>query len=96
MGGYLTSPYNYISQLFRGRDVRALMLGLDAAGKTSILYRMKMGQVVTTIPTIGFNVETLDFKGLHMVTWDVGGRDKSKIKFSFKFYFLFYLFIFLN
>ena len=35
------------------------MTGLDAAGKTTILYKFKLGEVVTTIPTIGFNVETL-------------------------------------
>jgi ADP-ribosylation factor protein 1 len=60
------------------KDYRILMLGLDAAGKTTILYRMKLGgNVVTTIPTIGFNVETLNFKNVNMVVWDVGGRDKS-------------------
>eukprot|EP00409_Alexandrium_fundyense_P002640 CAMPEP_0185906226 /NCGR_PEP_ID=MMETSP0196C-20130402/5340_1 /TAXON_ID=2932 /ORGANISM="Alexandrium fundyense, Strain CCMP1719" /LENGTH=56 /DNA_ID=CAMNT_0028625907 /DNA_START=139 /DNA_END=305 /DNA_ORIENTATION=- len=40
-------------------DMRILMVGLDAAGKTTILYRLKLGEVVTTIPTIGFNVETV-------------------------------------
>ena len=35
-----------------------MMIGLDAAGKTTILYKLKLGDVVTTIPTIGFNVET--------------------------------------
>jgi GTPase SAR1 family protein len=35
------------------------MVGLDAAGKTTILYKLKLGEVVTTIPTIGFNVETV-------------------------------------
>lgn len=39
------------------KDVRILMVGLDAAGKTTILYKLKLGEVVTTIPTIGFNVE---------------------------------------
>lgn len=40
------------------REMRILMLGLDAAGKTTILYKMKLNEVVNTIPTIGFNVET--------------------------------------
>ena len=39
--------------------MRILMVGLDAAGKTTILYKLKLGDVVTTIPTIGFNVETV-------------------------------------
>ena len=36
---------------------KILMLGLDAAGKTTILYSLKLGKVNNTIPTIGFNVE---------------------------------------
>lgn len=35
------------------------MLGLDAAGKTTLLYRLKLGEVVSSVPTIGFNVETV-------------------------------------
>lgn len=59
-------------------EIRALILGLDAAGKTTILYRMKLGEVVTTIPTIGFNVETINAKKLKITAWDVGGRDKIR------------------
>jgi len=50
------------SKLFGKKDVRILMVGLDAAGKTTILYKLKLGEIVTTIPTIGFNVETLEYK----------------------------------
>ena len=68
------------------KEYRILMLGLDAAGKTTVLYRMKLGEVVTTIPTIGFNVETVNFKNINMVVWDVGGRDKSiDVMFLIKF-----------
>ena len=56
--------------------VRILMVGLDGAGKTTILYQLKMGETVKTIPTIGFNVETLDYKNLSITVWDVGGQDK--------------------
>ena len=35
------------------KDMRILMVGLDAAGKTTILYKLKLGEIVTTIPTIG-------------------------------------------
>lgn len=41
------------SRLFGKREMRILMVGLDAAGKTTILYKLKLGEVVTTIPTIG-------------------------------------------
>lgn len=41
------------SQLFAKKEMRILMVGLDAAGKTTILYKLKLGEIVTTIPTIG-------------------------------------------
>ncbi len=49
------------------------MLGLDNAGKTSILYKIKLGENVYTVPTIGFNVESLTFNNLKMTIWDIGG-----------------------
>lgn len=54
------------------------MVGLDAAGKTTILYKLKLGEVVTTIPTIGFNVETVEYKNISFTVWDVGGQDKIR------------------
>ena len=39
--------------LFGKKEMRILMVGLDAAGKTTILYKLKLGEIVTTIPTIG-------------------------------------------
>merc|ERR1712106_460168 len=70
------------SALFKGlfgmRDMRILMVGLDAAGKTTILYKLKLGEIVTTIPTIGFNVETVEYKNISFTVWDVGGQDKIR------------------
>ncbi|KAI3744626.1 hypothetical protein L1987_57713 [Smallanthus sonchifolius] len=48
------------SRLFAKKEMRILMVGLDAAGKTTILYKLKLGEIVTTIPTIGFNDELRD------------------------------------
>ncbi|KAH8742183.1 ARF1/2 like small GTpase [Cryptosporidium ryanae] len=64
--------------LFGKKDMRILMVGLDAAGKTTILYKLKLGEVVTTIPTIGFNVETVEYKNISFTVWDVGGQDKIR------------------
>ena len=65
------------SKIFGGKkEMRILMVGLDAAGKTTILYKLKLGEVVTTIPTIGFNVETVEYKNISFTVWDVGGQDK--------------------
>ena len=55
-----------------------LMVGLDAAGKTTVLYKLKLGELVTTIPTIGFNVETVQYKNISFTVWDVGGQDKIR------------------
>merc|ERR1712242_302851 len=57
---------------------RILMVGLDASGKTTILYKFKLGEVVTTIPTIGFNVETVEYRNLNFTVGDVGGQDKIR------------------
>ncbi|KAH3745199.1 ADP-ribosylation factor 1 [Pelomyxa schiedti] len=63
---------------FRGKPIRTLMVGLDAAGRTTILYKLKLGEVVTVIPTIGFNVEEVDIAGHNFCIWDVGGEDKIR------------------
>lgn len=68
-----------LTRLFMGKKpIRILMVGLDASGKTTILYKLKLGEVVTTIPTIGFNVETVEYKNLSFTVWDVGGQDKIR------------------
>ncbi|XP_071731130.1 ADP-ribosylation factor-like isoform X1 [Rutidosis leptorrhynchoides] len=73
------------SQLFGKTEMRILMVGLDAAGKTTILYKLKLGEIVTTIPTIGFNVEAVEYKNISFTVWDIGGQDK--IRPLWRFYF---------
>ncbi|KAG7274195.1 hypothetical protein CRUP_008571 [Coryphaenoides rupestris] len=67
-----------MQRIFGKKQMRILMVGLDAAGKTTILYKLKLGEVVTTIPTIGFNVETVEYKNICFTVWDVGGQDKIR------------------
>lgn len=69
-GGVLS----YFRGLLGSREMRILILGLDGAGKTTILYRLQVGEVVTTIPTIGFNVEQVTYKNLKFQVWDLGGQ----------------------
>ncbi|EGG18791.1 ARF-like protein [Cavenderia fasciculata] len=61
MGNLFSSMF---FRLFGNKDVRILILGLDSAGKTTILYKLQCGEVLTTIPTIGFNVETVSYKNI--------------------------------
>ncbi|KAK3681263.1 ADP-ribosylation factor family-domain-containing protein [Podospora appendiculata] len=77
MGNAFSLP-TFLNKLFGSREVRILMLGLDAAGKTTILYKLKVNQEVTTIPTVGFNVETVTIKNVKFNVWDVGGQDKIR------------------
>ena len=76
MGSIFTKLWDRMSGT---KEMRILMVGLDAAGKTTILYKMKLGEVVNTIPTIGFNVETVDYKNISFNVWDVGGQDKIRL-----------------
>merc|ERR1712070_73190 len=57
---------------------KMVMVGLDAAGKTTVLYNLKLGEVVTTMPTIGFNVETVEYKNISFTVWDIGGQYKIR------------------
>ena len=61
--------------LFGTKEVRILILGLDNAGKTTILYRLQneSDEAVQTIPTIGFNVETLQYKNIKVSALNVLG-----------------------
>jgi|EP00945_MAST-04E_sp_MAST-4E-sp1_P007871 ADP-ribosylation factor 1/2 len=74
MGGFFAKIFDNWGK----KERRILMVGLDAAGKTTILYKLKLGEVVTTIPTIGFNVEQVDYKNISFTVWDVGGQDKIR------------------
>ena len=60
------------------KELRALIVGLDASGKTQILYKLKLGETVSTIPTIGFNVETVVRKKVSFTLWDIGGQPKIR------------------
>jgi small GTP-binding protein len=68
--------YQRIRNVFDGfgkQQSRIILLGLDGAGKTTILYKLKLGEVVISVPTVGFNVETIRYKNLKFNIWDVSG-----------------------
>ncbi len=80
MGAWLSTIF---SALFGQKEVRILILGLDNAGKTTILYRLQTPDepIGQTVPTIGFNVETLQYKNVKFQVWDLGGQTSSKFWF---------------
>ncbi|KAJ0747432.1 putative small GTP-binding protein [Helianthus annuus] len=65
------------SLLFK-KEARIVMVGLGAAGKTTILYKLKLGKIITTIPTIGFNIDTLEYKNISFNVWDIGAYDMMR------------------
>ena len=72
-----------LSKLDSLQPVHVVMLGLDSAGKSTVLYRMKFDQYVNTVPTVGFNCEKVKgtvgkAKGVSFMIWDVGGQDKVR------------------
>ncbi|KAL5008904.1 hypothetical protein ScPMuIL_014485 [Solemya velum] len=76
MGSTASRLYSFMTA---DDPVNIVMLGLDDAGKTTLLYQMKMKETVTTVPTIGFNVETLSpMKGVSLTVWDIGGQKKLR------------------
>jgi ADP-ribosylation factor 1/2 len=62
MGITFTKIFDFLSST---KEMRILMLGLDGAGKTTVLYKLKLGEVVQSVPTIGFNVETVQYKKIN-------------------------------
>ena len=60
------------------QQCRILMVGLDAAGKTTILYQLKLGEMTQTKPTLGFNVETVSYRNIEFMVWDMGGQDRIR------------------
>ena len=72
MGSILSRVFGSV---FGKKEARVLILGLDNAGKTTLLYRLHSPQaVVRTAPTIGFNVETITVGNISMQAWDLGGQ----------------------
>lgn len=66
-----------LKSLSRKVNKKILMVGLNAAGKTTILYRLKFGRTTKTVPTIGFNVETFEYENICFTVRETGGHIKD-------------------
>lgn len=65
------------------QSLHIVVIGLDSAGKTSLLYRLKLKEFVKTIPTKGFNTEKIKVavgtsRAITFQVWDVGGQEKLR------------------
>jgi len=66
------------AKLAARKEVNLLLVGLDAAGKTTLLYKLKLGETQEQMPTLGHNVEELEYKGIKFIINDLGGQDKIR------------------
>ncbi|XP_076323086.1 ADP-ribosylation factor-like protein 4A [Tachypleus tridentatus] len=83
MGASVGKGVSILDSLPPNQSLHVVMLGLDSAGKTTALYRLKFDQYLNTVPTIGFNCEKIKgttgkAKGTSFMIWDVGGQDKLR------------------
>ena len=59
-------------------NFRIIILGMQNAGKTTILYRLSLGTIVKTTPTIGSNVEEITYNNATFQAWDLGGQESTR------------------
>lgn len=68
--------------LMGDKQYKCVVLGLNNAGKTSVLYSLLLGKLVPTQPTLGSNVEEFSFKNMKFVAWDLGGQELLRHSWS--------------
>ena len=66
------------AMMFIRQEVLILMVGLEADENTTIPYKMKLREYVTTTPTVGFNVETVEYENIDVTVRDVVGQDQIR------------------
>ncbi|KAD7477684.1 hypothetical protein E3N88_00820 [Mikania micrantha] len=78
--GALMSKFWFM--MFPAKEYKIVVVGLDNAGKTTTLYKLHLGEVVTTHPTVGSNVEELVYKNIRFEVWDLGGQDRLRTSWA--------------
>ncbi|XP_077590807.1 putative ADP-ribosylation factor-like protein 5C [Stigmatopora nigra] len=74
MGFFLTK----MMTVFGNREHKVIIIGLDNAGKTTILYQFLTKEAVETTPTVGSNVEQISVGNTHFLMWDIGGQSSLR------------------
>ncbi|CAJ0968233.1 unnamed protein product [Ranitomeya imitator] len=83
MGNGLSEQTPILSGISAFQALHIVILGLDCAGKTTVLYRLQFNEFVNTVPTKGFNTEKIkvplgNSKSVTIHFWDVGGQEKLR------------------
>ncbi|KAF8388142.1 hypothetical protein HHK36_026808 [Tetracentron sinense] len=79
MGAFMS---RFWFMLFPAKEYKIVVVGLDNAGKTTTLYKLHLGEVVTTHPTVGSNVEELVYKNIRFEVWDLGGQERLRTSWA--------------
>ncbi|KAH3766811.1 Arl5family small GTPase [Pelomyxa schiedti] len=66
------------ARMFSVPEFKVVVVGLASAGKTTIVYKLLLNEVVATSPTVGSNVEELVYKNVRMIIWDLSGGDMMR------------------
>ncbi|CAG9313450.1 unnamed protein product [Blepharisma stoltei] len=82
-----TSVSHLWSRFTRHEDLRIVMIGLDGAGKTTIFYKLKIGETLVLVSTNGPNEENLRYKNIQFLVWDIGGEEKSRVLWYHYYYY---------
>lgn len=83
MGSFTSQIRKYCGK----REYKIVLAGLDASGKTTLLYKMQKGEIINCWPTMGFNLEPVIYKNYHFSVWDTGAADNIQFKTLSRHYF---------
>lgn len=81
MGSLLSSLFSRLTQLGKlnaERNFKIIIVGMNNAGKTTILYKLALNEVIITEPTIGSNVEEVTHGNVKLQLWDLGGQESLR------------------
>ncbi|CAB1341668.1 unnamed protein product [Coregonus sp. 'balchen'] len=74
--------FTKLMTVFGDREHKVIIVGLDNAGKTTILYQFLTKEAVHTSPTIGSNVEEISVRKTRFLVWDIGGQESLRASWN--------------
>lgn len=83
MGAFLSTALDKLLSLFREKELELVVVGLENAGKTTLLGVLSTGAApANALPTIGLNVVTARVGNVKIKAWDLGGQDQYRAEWG--------------